>query len=605
MRTPTRRAFAPRTLAAILFSALTLIRALGTAFSLRALVVMLSWALPLAAVAQTLSTAVVTGRFDGTVGYEWEPEFGTEKHITFTCTGTPTCSGQYTESVKRYYCPNTIQISGTIRITGLNLSSTGSLTGNVTLGSGWYDVNHVSGGNCTLGQYISSATLPYSGSWNSATATGSMLMRESIGELPGTFSAAVSAPPPVFPMTVRSTIDAVRATAVADIQYRPQDVGTSGSVYVFAVAPSGIVKGGQEAKALVVGEARSTIRAGEKADACVISQLNSAGQLVAVTFAQLQAYLSGTLSAAGASVSILNGTPTPNVAGATFYVGYGASSSAMVNDGVFRNAVLVPGTRVCPMMPLLTALWWNPSESGWGLNLNHQGGTLFGTLFTYDASRAPLWLVMSGGVMQPDGISYTGDLYRTTGPAFNANPFTPIGAENVTQVGTMSVSFSDANVGTLTYTVNGVSVSKVIQRQVYGTRGANCLPTSESRAGSTHYQDLWWNPAESGWGLNVTHQDNTLFATLFTYDATGRDLWLVMSEGVRQPDGSYLGTLYRTNGPAFSTLPFGGVTVADVGTMRLDFTDGNTGTLTYTYDGNPVTKNIQRQVFSSPVSTCN
>jgi hypothetical protein len=169
----------------------------------------------------------------------------------------------------------------------------------------------------------------------------------------------------------------------------------------------------------------------------------------------------------------------------------------------------------------------------------------------------------------------------------------------------MSVSFPDANVGTLTYTVNGTSVSKAIQRQVYGTRAANCLPTSESRAASTNYQDLWWNPAESGWGLNVTHQDNTLFATLFTYDATGRDLWLVMSEGLRQPDGSYLGDLYRTNGPAFNTLPFQGVTLATVGTMRLRFTDGNTGTLTYTYNGNPVTKNIQRQVFSSPVSACN
>ncbi len=45
-----------------------------------------------------------------------------------------------------------------------------------------------------------------------------------------------------------------------------------------------------------------------------------------------------------------------------------------------------------------TALWWNPAESGWGVNFNHQGNTLFGTLFTYDASGAPLWLVMSNGV---------------------------------------------------------------------------------------------------------------------------------------------------------------------------------------------------------------
>ena len=177
-------------------------------------------------------------------------------------------------------------------------------------------------------------------------------------------------------------------------------------------------------------------------------------------------------------------------------------------------------------------------------------------------------------------------------------------AANVTRVGTMSVSFTQANAGTLTYSVNGVSVTKNIQRQVFGTRSANCLPTAASRSGSTQYQDLWWNAAESGWGINVTHQDNTLFATLFTYDSNGRDLWLVMSNGARQGDGSYTGELYRTTGPAFNATPFTGVVAQSVGTMRLRFTDGNNGTLTYTFNGTTVTKSIQRQVFSTPVSTC-
>ena len=39
--------------------------------------------------------------------------------------------------------------------------------------------------------------------------------------------------------------------------------------------------------------------------------------------------------------------------------------------------------------------------------------------------------------------------------------------------------------------------------------------------------------------------------------------------------------------------------------MRVRFTDGNNGTLTYTYNGTSVTKAITRQVFSTPVSTCN
>ena len=44
-----------------------------------------------------------------------------------------------------------------------------------------------------------------------------------------------------------------------------------------------------------------------------------------------------------------------------------------------------------------TALWWNEAESGWGINLNHQGNILFAALFTYDDAGAPTWLVMSRG----------------------------------------------------------------------------------------------------------------------------------------------------------------------------------------------------------------
>jgi hypothetical protein len=172
----------------------------------------------------------------------------------------------------------------------------------------------------------------------------------------------------------------------------------------------------------------------------------------------------------------------------------------------------------------------------------------------------------------------------------------------------MTVSFSQADAATLTYTVNGTQVQKNIQRQVYGSRSANCLPSAEARTGSSQYQDLWWNASESGWGLNLTHQDNTLFGTLFTYDAAGRDLWLVMPGGARQGDGSYLGDLFRTVGSAFNAVPFVPLAPGDatqVGTMRVRFTNGNAGTLTYTNNGVTVTKAITRQEFSTPVSACN
>ncbi|APV51295.1 hypothetical protein BWI17_17345 [Betaproteobacteria bacterium GR16-43] len=252
-----------------------------------------------------------------------------------------------------------------------------------------------------------------------------------------------------------------------------------------------------------------------------------------------------------------------------------------------------------------TALWWNAAESGWGLNLTHQGDVIFGTLFTYDANRNPLWLVMSEGRFS--GGAYSGTLYRTTGPAFNANPFTPIGPGNLLRVGDMRLTFG-AGSATLNYDVDGVQVSKNLTRQVFSGAAATCAATGGSRASATNYQDLWWNPAESGWGLNLTQQGNILFATLFTYGLDGRGIWYFMSAGQRQGDGSFTGDLYRTVGSPFNAAPFTPLSPADVtrvGAMTLRFTNGETGTLQYTVDGIAVTKSIVRQVFASPQPVCN
>src|SRR5262249_52446431 len=39
--------------------------------------------------------------------------------------------------------------------------------------------------------------------------------------------------------------------------------------------------------------------------------------------------------------------------------------------------------------------------------------------------------------------------------------------------------------------------------------------------------DMWWNSAESGWGMNATMQANILFITLYVYSADGKAHWFV------------------------------------------------------------------------------
>jgi hypothetical protein len=254
---------------------------------------------------------------------------------------------------------------------------------------------------------------------------------------------------------------------------------------------------------------------------------------------------------------------------------------------------------ISPTLPNYTDLWWaGDAESGWGVNFNHQSDTIFASLFTYAADHSGLWLVATM-TKQTNG-GYAGDLYQTTGPVFNASTWTAI---TPTKVGTMTTSFAGKSQGTLVYSVNGTGVTKAITRQVFDTE-PTCTFTSGSRLAATNYQDLWWNPAESGWGINFTQQGTTIFATLFTYASNSTGMWLVASMP-KQADGSFSGDLLRTTGPMFNTVPWTGITATKAGTMRAAFTNGTAGTLTYSVDGAPVTKAIQRQVFGTTQSVCN
>jgi hypothetical protein len=113
-----------------------------------------------------------------------------------------------------------------------------------------------------------------------------------------------------------------------------------------------------------------------------------------------------------------------------------------------------------------TDLWGggqpNPTENGWGLNLIQQGDIIFATMFVYGPDNTARWY--SASALAPSGGSTTwsGQLAQTTGPYFGTNWNNASVAATV--VGTMTVTFSSANAGTLTYSVNGVNVAKPISR---------------------------------------------------------------------------------------------------------------------------------------------
>jgi hypothetical protein len=252
-------------------------------------------------------------------------------------------------------------------------------------------------------------------------------------------------------------------------------------------------------------------------------------------------------------------------------------------------------------------MWWNPLESGWGIDLAHQGNVIFATWFTHDANGNAWYLTMTA--FQTGPRTFTGTLYRTTGPPLDA-AFDSAQVQR-TEVGSGTLSFSDADHGTLSYTVNGISQVKPITRQVFGPLPRCTWGAVPDLALATNYTDLWWVPggAESGWGIDFTHQGDVIFAAWFTYDFTGAALPLTATLRKVAP-GVYTGALIRTSGPPFSAAPWvpAAVTRMEVGTATVAFANGNAATLTFTVsDGGRTTtrtKTITRQVFRAPGTVC-
>jgi V8-like Glu-specific endopeptidase len=112
-------------------------------------------------------------------------------------------------------------------------------------------------------------------------------------------------------------------------------------------------------------------------------------------------------------------------------------------------------------------LWWNESESGWGLSISQQYRTLVAVWYAYGADHLPLWYVVSSGTWSgPD--TYSGTIYRTTaapnpffGSSFNAS------AVSRTPVGTMTLRFVNSANATMSYTIDGISGTKIITRGAF------------------------------------------------------------------------------------------------------------------------------------------
>ena len=263
----------------------------------------------------------------------------------------------------------------------------------------------------------------------------------------------------------------------------------------------------------------------------------------------------------------------------------------------------IPASTTAPLN--FQALWWRSpagSENGWGINVTHQGDVLFVTWYTYNPDGSALWLFSDAHKTATN--TYFGQLYRSRGSPFSSVPYDS-SRFSPTIVGSITFTFTDANTGTINYTVNGVTQSKPITRYLFGSP----VPTCAAGTGpdGANYQDLWWRSpggSENGWGINIVHQGDVLVATWYTYGPDGTDMWMIMSAGVKIADRTYRGDIHRTTSAPFSAYDPSQFRATLVGTGTLTFIDANNGTFAYTVDGITQSKPITRYLFATPQTTC-
>lgn len=123
------------------------------------------------------------------------------------------------------------------------------------------------------------------------------------------------------------------------------------------------------------------------------------------------------------------------------------------------------------------------------------------------------------------------------------------------------------------------------------------LLCASAQAAATDYTDIWYNPQESGWGVNVVQSDGFMFLTFFIYDVDGKPTWFV-GQIDQDASSNFNGTLYSTTG-TYYFAPWAGDFVSPAGTVSFQPIDAYTAKLVYTVNGvGTVTKNIQRQTLT-------
>jgi hypothetical protein len=160
------------------------------------------------------------------------------------------------------------------------------------------------------------------------------------------------------------------------------------------------------------------------------------------------------------------------------------------------------------------------NESGWAVEFVQQADVIFATIYTYDSDMLPIFYtstLLVAGTSASGNAIWSGDLYVTNGPWFGAS-FDP-SEVSYRKVGTMNYVPQDSAGGTVSFTVDGVVVTKQISRVTFrldnyagtyqGTYKIVASTCANPSDNGTFYTDATFTVTQGNNALTVVAADNS------------------------------------------------------------------------------------------------
>jgi hypothetical protein len=222
-------------------------------------------------------------------------------------------------------------------------------------------------------------------------------------------------------------------------------------------------------------------------------------------------------------------------------------------------AALADSASATPIGGPTMGIWWNPSESGRGYEIDLQGDTMVVTTYVYEQSGDPIWYLSSGTFDYSTGIFQSAYDVFANGQCFGCPYVAP---DHMGDAGPITITFHTNQTATLTYPGGSTDIVKdqygfADRTQVLYGEWALTYITGGNVGGDWVVLDTPYTDPASGTAFVSGHTvGSTTKTVLGIYDPTHAEAEIEVTDGTTKrlyefgifDDRRLIGTMKSTTG---------------------------------------------------------